>query len=67
MRPKRVRLELTLDDAVFLRRVLQDQKSLIKARSTKEGDAPSRVFEHVVHLDDMLSEALAVYKAKYPQ
>ena len=67
MRPKRVRLELSVVDATFLRRVLQDQKALVKARSAKAGDAPSRVFEHVVHLDDMLSEAIAIYKAKYPQ
>lgn len=67
MRPKRVRLELTLDDAIFLGRVLHDQKALVKARAVKDGDAPSRVFDHVVHLDDLLSEAISVYKAKYPK
>lgn len=67
MRPKRVRIELTIEDAIFLGRVLKDQKALVKARSVKDGDIPSRVFEHVVHLDDMLSEAIAIYKAKYPQ
>ena len=67
MRAKRVRLELTLDDAVFLKRVLQDQKSLIRARSVKEGDAPSRVFDHVVTLDEALSEAISTYRAKYPK